>query len=254
MLKIAMLLIGHGSRSSQANAGVYELAERVAERLPNEIIEVAFMEVSKPSIQDVCKKLVDSGVTHIVALPVMLMAAGHVKNDLPCIVQNIENSLSVSIQFIPGLSITENVIAAAQHRVQHQVQQRIQDRVVDDSALLVVGSGSSMEGGGTNLHMLAEALADRLNFSKGIACFTGIAKPDLPGAIDTVKGRYKTLVVFPCFLFSGFLSEKVSAYCESISSSDEALQLIVASPFNSHPKIIDECVFLLNTAKEEMPL
>ncbi len=249
MSKTAFLLIGHGSRNAQANAGVYQLAELVSEQLPSEQIEVAFMEVSEPSIEQVCLRLSETGITHIVALPVMLMAAGHVQNDLPSILESVERELPVTIRFIPGLSVSQNIISAAKSRIDEACIESIGDGT---TALIVVGSGSSIEGAGDNLAKLASGLGKELNCTKSLSCFTGIAKPDLRDAVESVKEHCQKVIVFPCFLFSGFLSNKVALLAKEIDREIDGIQFILAEPFNCHTGVVSECVELLVSAKEEI--
>jgi sirohydrochlorin cobaltochelatase len=86
-----LLVIGHGSRRGEANATVFALAEELAgEPIPSaagspawSAVEVAFLDVLRPSIGDGYAALVDAGCTEIVAHPFFLFAGRHTARDIP---------------------------------------------------------------------------------------------------------------------------------------------------------------------------
>ena len=83
--KRSIMLCGHGSRSEPAVAEFANLVFRLKTLLPNIPIEFGYLEFAKPIISDGLDKLREAGVTEIVALPAMLFAAGHAKNDIPSV-------------------------------------------------------------------------------------------------------------------------------------------------------------------------
>ncbi|MCA9112261.1 MAG: cobalamin biosynthesis protein CbiX, partial [Planctomycetaceae bacterium] len=46
----ALLLIAHGSRRAEANADLVTLAELVQARQPDDVVEIAYLELAEPSI------------------------------------------------------------------------------------------------------------------------------------------------------------------------------------------------------------
>jgi sirohydrochlorin cobaltochelatase len=77
------MICGHGSRDEEAVAEFQSLARGMRERLPQYDVESGFLEFARPTIQEGLKKLMERGVTEILAAPAILFAAGHVKNDIP---------------------------------------------------------------------------------------------------------------------------------------------------------------------------
>jgi sirohydrochlorin ferrochelatase len=83
----ALLLVDHGSRRSQANALLDEVAALVKQRLGAEtIVEPAHMELGTPSIAEGFARCVEQGATRIVVHPFMLAPGRHVSDDLPRLV------------------------------------------------------------------------------------------------------------------------------------------------------------------------
>lgn len=247
MAQTAVLLIGHGSRNPDAEAGVYQLAELIRRRLPLVLIEVAFMEVSSPSIEVVCEKLVTKGIERLIALPCMLMSASHVKHDIPEIILRIEKSTPLSVHYIPGLGITDAVIDAAQARIQHELalagelKKETPKTPLDKTALLVVGSGSTDRGAVDNLNKLLVELLKVVPVAMGEIGFTGVATPNTSSALaGLINKGYSHIVVFPCMLFNGYLSSKVNTACSQVWADNPGITIQIASPFNSHERIVDE--------------
>ncbi|OEC86590.1 MULTISPECIES: sirohydrochlorin nickelochelatase [Methanobacterium] len=80
--KIGILLIGHGSRLPYGKDVVSQIAEMYKEN-SNYLVEVGFMNISKPSIPSAINKLSKEGVEKIIVTPVFLAHGVHTKQDIP---------------------------------------------------------------------------------------------------------------------------------------------------------------------------
>ncbi|MEZ6066489.1 MAG: CbiX/SirB N-terminal domain-containing protein [Planctomycetaceae bacterium] len=78
----AILLIAHGSRRPAANADLLEVARRLGERRPGELIEVAYLELAEPDIPTGARRCVERGAREVRLLPWFLSAGAHVRDDL----------------------------------------------------------------------------------------------------------------------------------------------------------------------------
>lgn len=78
----AILLIAHGSRRAEANRDLVELARMVASRRPDEILEIAYLEIAPPDIPTAARRCVERGATEVRLLPYFLSAGAHVQEDL----------------------------------------------------------------------------------------------------------------------------------------------------------------------------
>lgn len=80
--RTAVLLMAHGSRRSNANADLEELAGRVREQGGYSIVEVSYLELAEPSIPDGGRRCVACGARQVLMLPFFLSAGRHVTEDL----------------------------------------------------------------------------------------------------------------------------------------------------------------------------
>jgi sirohydrochlorin cobaltochelatase len=81
--RIGVMLCGHGSRSQAAVDEFAKLAERLPAHLPGWPVEHGYLEFANPVIRDGLDRLREQGCTRILAVPGMLFAAMHAKNDIP---------------------------------------------------------------------------------------------------------------------------------------------------------------------------
>lgn len=80
--KTAVLLIAHGSRRKEANQDLLEIAHRLREEGRYDVIEVGYLELAEPTIQEACRNCADRGATCVLMLPYFLSAGRHVTADL----------------------------------------------------------------------------------------------------------------------------------------------------------------------------
>ncbi|WP_457615404.1 sirohydrochlorin nickelochelatase [Methanopyrus sp.] len=80
---VAVVLVGHGSRLPYSRQVVERIAEYVEEMGDFETVEVGFMELCEPTIQEAVKKAAESGADKIVVVPVFLAHGVHTKRDIP---------------------------------------------------------------------------------------------------------------------------------------------------------------------------
>ena len=85
-MKRAILLVDHGSRRSEANAMLEEVAELLRERAPDRAVQVAHMELPEPNIGDGIDACAAQGAEEIVVHPFFLGPGRHTTEDIPRLV------------------------------------------------------------------------------------------------------------------------------------------------------------------------
>ena len=79
----ALLIVGHGSRDPRGAREFHDLVDLVRGRNPSLTVEGGFIELSRPPISECVDRLAESGARNVAAVPLMLLAAGHAKDDIP---------------------------------------------------------------------------------------------------------------------------------------------------------------------------
>ena len=79
----AVLVIAHGSRAKETEATLEAILSMVKAKLPETIIEYAFMEFSDRTVEKGVSALVAKGITEIRIVPYFLFMGIHIKEDIP---------------------------------------------------------------------------------------------------------------------------------------------------------------------------
>jgi sirohydrochlorin ferrochelatase len=83
--RTGIIIVDHGSRSSEANCLIREVVDRFARRFATtyRIVEPAHMELAEPSIRQAFDRCVARGATEIIVLPLFLGPGKHWREDIP---------------------------------------------------------------------------------------------------------------------------------------------------------------------------
>lgn len=91
-MKKGLLIVGHGSRSNEAQKTFEEVVELVRNRVDKEkytVVEGAHMEICKPNIPEVVEKIVERNVEEIMVVPYFLYKGMHIKKDIPKTIEKL---------------------------------------------------------------------------------------------------------------------------------------------------------------------
>lgn len=85
--KSAVVLFGHGARDPEWAGPMQRARARILDAQPEREVVLAFLEFMTPTLDVAIDALVQSGVTHITVVPVFLAQGGHLKKDVPALVE-----------------------------------------------------------------------------------------------------------------------------------------------------------------------
>ncbi|MEO1066322.1 MAG: CbiX/SirB N-terminal domain-containing protein, partial [Pseudomonadota bacterium] len=97
--KIGIMVCGHGSRNKFAVEEFAKLADGLRKLYPGVPVEHGYLEFATPVIRTGLDTLREAGVTRIKAVPGMLFAAGHAKNDIPSVLNQYAAENGVTIDY-----------------------------------------------------------------------------------------------------------------------------------------------------------
>src|SRR5580693_396513 len=208
----AVLLCGHGSRDPGAIEEFELAAAALRPRLPEFDFTTGYLEFARPTIRDGLALLAGRGAQRILAIPGMLFAASHVKNDLPWEMNSfIADNPGVDVRLGRDLGSEVKLINAAGERIAAAAPG---DRPGDfsESLLVVVGRGTNDPDANSNIAKIARMLWEGLGFGWAEIAFSGVAQPRVDAALDhAARMGFRRIVVFPYFLFTGVLVKRIYA-------------------------------------------
>ena len=240
MSDAAVLLCGHGSRDLEAIREFEALAAAMRARLPGRAVDHGFLEFARPTIGEVLERLRAAGAREIHALPGMLFAAGHAKNDIPSVLNNFAaKHPEVTIRYGRELAINPLMLKAARERI--EIAERMASSRVGrpDSVLLVVGRGTTDPDANANVAKVARLLAEGLGYGWGETAFSGVAHPRTDAAIErALRLGFKRIVVFPYFLFTGVLVKRIYEAADEAMRAQAGVEIVKAPYLNDHPLVV----------------
>ena len=247
-----IMICGHGSRSTAAVEEFRGLASQVARRYPDDPVEFGFLEFAQPIIRNGLDALMEKGATHILAVPGMLFAAGHVKNDIASVLNTYAASRAkdggkVKIEFARDLGIDPKMLAAAKARIE-QAEASAETKISrEETLLMVVGRGTSDPDANGNIAKITRMLGEGMGFGWSETCYSGVTFPLVaPGLEHAVKLGYRRIIVFPYFLFTGILVERIYSVSNQIAAANPEIEFINAPYLGAHDLVVDTFVDRIN--------
>jgi len=202
----AILYIGHGTRSKKGAEEAISFLQRVIQQVKVPIQEISFLELTEPSIELGFQRCVERGATEITVVPLFLLAAGHIKKDIPDVLLPLrENNPAVGVNMADPFGVQEEILDA----VEELVRSVVEDISADDS-LLIVGRGSSDASIHKAFAAITKGIRGRLGTEKASVCYLAAANPKFEEALETVSQQATgKVIVIPYLLFSGLLLSEV---------------------------------------------
>ena len=239
MSKTAVLICGHGSRDADAVREFELLAAALRPRFPRYDFATGYLEFATPNIRDGLAELVARGAKRIYAVPGMLFAASHVKNDLPWEMNSfIAEHPGVEVRLGRDLAIDAKLINAAADRIAAAAPG---DR--SDAMLVVVGRGTNDPDANSNVAKIARMLWEGLGFGWAEVAYSGVAHPRVDAGLDlAARMGFRRIVVFPYFLFTGILVKRIYAATDEAVLRHSDIEFIKASYLRDHPLLLDAFV------------
>ena len=228
--KTGILLCGHGSRDANAIKEFGVLAKMLDERLPEFDVDHGFLEFATPVIRTGLNALRDKGNTNVLALPGMLFAAGHVKNDIPSVLNTYTaQNPGVTVQYGRELGIDMKMVRAAGQRIQETLDAASDDVPIHETLLMVVGRGASDPDANSNISKVMRLLWEAFGFGWGEVCYSGVPFPLVePGLEHATKLGFRRIVVFPYFLFTGVLVRRIYDYTDAVAARHPNIEFLKA--------------------------
>ena len=244
---LGVLVCGHGSRNRLAVAEFAALAEGLRRRLGPVPVEHGYLEFARPILRDGLDALRSRGVAHVLAVPAMLFAAGHAKNDIPSVLNTYAAETGLRIDYGRELGVDRRMIQAAAARIQEALNRANAAAgavtPLHDTLLVVVGRGSSDPDANSNVAKVTRMLVEGFGFGWGETVYSGVTFPLVePGLRHVVKLGYRRIVVFPYFLFSGVLVSRIVQHTERVVADHPDVQFLQASYLGDHPCVLDTFV------------
>ncbi|MEL6282875.1 MAG: sirohydrochlorin chelatase [Pseudomonadota bacterium] len=243
MSKIGVMICGHGSRSQAAVDEFAVLAEKLPAHLPPDwAVEYGYLEFANPVIRDGLDKLREQGCDHILAVPGMLFAAMHAKNDIPTVLNTYAAKHGIKVQYGRELGVDTKMIRAASERVQAAVDKANAEQgdvPLHETCLVVIGRGASDPDANSNVSKIARMLWEGMGFGWCEVGYSGVTFPLVEPCLEHVaRLGYRRVVVFPYFLFTGVLIDRIYGFTDMVAARTPEIEFVKAGYLNDHEQVL----------------
>ncbi len=233
----SLVVVGHGTRCQAGVDQFLGVVRLIRQLLPHVEVRHAFLELVAPDLEDVLDQVAREGNRQIVVSPLLLLAAGHVKNDLcPRIARFQEQHVSLSIRLSEPLGLHPLILDLSVGRF----QQAIDDRrwTADECLLLIVGRGTRDRLARQQFEAFVARRKTLTSVGQTEFGYMARAHPTLDEAIArAVRSPLKKVIAQPHLLFPG---ELLTALQRRISEQDEVgdrQQWVVARPLGCETRV-----------------
>lgn len=237
--RLGVMLCGHGSRDEDAVQEFAVLARHLEKRLPQYPVEFGYLEFATPIIRDGLDRLRAKNVDRVLAVPGMLFAAGHAKNDIPSVLNTYAAQHKLRIDYGRDLGIDPKMLKAAAERIQTAIDDAPQRVPLHETLLVVVGRGASDPDANSNVAKVTRLLCEGFGFGWAETAYSGVTFPLVEPALEhAVRLGYRRIIVFPYFLFTGILVQRIYEATDTVARRHPGIEFIKAPYLNDHPLVV----------------
>jgi sirohydrochlorin cobaltochelatase len=226
----ALLLAAHGTTDQAGIDAFAALAERVGQLAAADGTPVAggFIELSAPALREAVAGLAAAspgppaaagGKVSVVAVPLMLSAAGHAKGDIPA-------ALARERTRHPGVSFTYARPLGPHPALIDLLAARIAAVADTPPAVLLVGRGSTDPDANADVVKTARLLWEGRDYPLAETAFVSLARPDVAQGLERCRllGA-RQIVVARYFLFPGVLPDRVAEQAAAYAAAHPELDV-----------------------------
>ena len=237
-MKKGILLCGHGTRRKSGTKSFQKLVSLLKERYSDYEVDYGFLEFNHPLYEAAVGRLYEKGVREIYALPVILFAGSHAKNDIPYEMNAIQsNYKDLTIKMGTHLGVNTHLLELSKKRILEEEAKHSQlDR--KKTCLVVVGRGTTDPDANSDVHKLACMLGEGMGFGFTTVAYSGTAYPNVLEGLSLVdKLPFERTIVIPFFFFTGVLLERIYSQVEGFNETS-AKEYVYTKAFGSDEYVL----------------
>jgi sirohydrochlorin cobaltochelatase len=167
----------------------------------------------------------------------MLLAAGHVKDDIPAtLVREKMSHPGINFNYGRALGIRPELLELMEDKVSAVVPENEKE----ETAVLVVGRGSSDPDANSDLSKIARLFYEGRRYSVVEGAYVSMTPPDVAAGLERChRLGAKRVVVFSYFLFTGVLEERIREQSEVFAAENPDVEVRYAGYFGPSERVAE---------------
>jgi sirohydrochlorin ferrochelatase len=240
----AILYIGHGTRSKKGAQEARDFLNGIIGKSAAPIQEISFLELAEPSIGEAYENCIRRGASSIRVVPIFLLSAGHIKEDIPDILRELQNNFPhIPVEVADPFGVQQTIIDAVCDLTFQEA------RVLSkEDYVLLVGRGSSDPSILEAFEEIRRGVADKTR-ARVKVCFLAAASPSFDeGLEEACANSFGRVIVVPYLLFGGLLLSEIENAVRK--KKKQGMQIVHTGALSRH-SAIEKIVIARAAGKEE---
>jgi sirohydrochlorin ferrochelatase len=237
MTQPALFIVGHGTRDATGVAEFHRFVDMVRAEARDIHVRGGFIELAEPDLDTAIDDLVASGAGGggVVAVPLFLLGAGHMKNDGPgALARARQRHPELPMSYGRELGVHPTVLAVAEARAREAMGMT----PPEGHAVVLVGRGSSDPDANSDLYKACRLVWDHRGLGVVEPAFISIAPPSVSEAMDRCRRLGAgTISVVPYFLFAGVLPDRIGVEARAWAARHPDIDVRVGRHFGPVPEL-----------------
>lgn len=241
--EVGLLLVGHGTRYAPGIDEFQNVSRQVAARLDPRPVEPCFLEFAEPSIAAALARLVERGARLVVAAPVILFAAGHIRRDIPReVAAAAAQHGEVAVVHAAHLGCHPAIVQLSTRRFR-QAAEGASPIAAGEAALVLVGRGSRDQEATAEMHRFAELRHASLPAPQIHTAFLAMADPLLEPTLRRIAAQApRRIVVQPHLLFAGELLARVRSLVDALAAEYPSTDWLIAAHLGPDVEVVQAII------------
>lgn len=231
-----LMLAGHGTVDVKGVAEFVAFTGRLRRILAADGVDVdgGFIELSRPTVHEAWTALNERGHRDRAVVPMVLVAAGHAKGDIPAALEREvrrDAQLDTTTGYVFGrpLGPHPGLLQILQERIAAAVPPGADRADTADTAVLLVGRGSTDPDANAEVCKVARLLQEGRGYAFVEPAFVSLAPPDVTKGLARCRALgARRVVVAPYFLFDGVLPRRVGDQARAFAADHPDVDVRVA--------------------------
>ncbi|WP_281988663.1 sirohydrochlorin chelatase [Aquimarina aggregata] len=233
-MKEGILLCGHGSRREAAITSFKKLVTILQDRYEKEYeVDYGFLEFNHPTYEAAVERMYLNGIRKVYALPVILFAGSHAKNDIPYELNTIQSyHEDLTITMGKHIGVNSFLLDLAVKRIE-ETEATLTPMDRKETCLVVVGRGTTDPDANSDVCKLTSMLWEGMGYGFATTAYSGTAYPKVDESLQMIeKLGFKRTIVIPFFFFTGVLLERIYGHVTTMNTNSDQ-EFIYTAPFGT---------------------
>lgn len=212
----AILYICHGSRVKKGQQAALAFIEKTMETNAAPIQEACFLELAEPSIAEGVARCIERGATEIIAIPFLLLRAGHANVDIPTELQEVMNDYpDIPVYYGDPIGVDARMVDVMIERLHETVEV-----IPENSSILIIGRGSSDPATKEDFAEIQRIFQEKTGLQQVSVGYLAACGPFYEEELQRVlEEKPANVYVLPYLLFTGILMKTIERTVKKLATT-----------------------------------